>query len=159
MATIVSFFQLLWINFILHPYFTWSSWIPMKSKSSSFPSSFLHGRCRLTTEIPISHHCITYFVVLRMVRSSNVCVFYKRKVPQNSGTPAFLWIFQNYSWHCFYKTPPGDCFWMLTTGKILMIAGQRYHFLAFWVFSFWIIAFSWTGPTHGMQKLYLQTFY
>ena len=42
----------------------------------------------------------------------------------------------------FYKTPPGECFWMLTTGKILVTAGQRYHFPALWGFSFWMLAFS-----------------
>ena len=33
-----------------------------------------------------------------------------------------------------------------STGKIPMIAGWRYHFSAFWDFSFWLIAFSWTLP-------------
>ena len=31
---------------------------------------------------------------------------------------------------------------MLTSGKILMIAGWRYHFAALWGFLFWMIAFS-----------------
>ena len=33
---------------------------------------------------------------------------------------------------------------MLTTGKILVIAGQRHLSSALWGFSFWVIAFSWT---------------
>ena len=72
-AIIVSFFQLLYINFILHPYFTWSSRIPVRWKYSSFTCSFLRGRWRLTT----------YFVVLRMLRISHAYVLYKRGVLQN----------------------------------------------------------------------------
>ena len=79
MASIVSFFQLLYNNFILRSYFTWSSWIPLRWKSSSFPRSFLHGRWRLTTEIPIfasSYHLFCGFKNAQ--KQPCVCVLQKR---------------------------------------------------------------------------------
>ena len=122
-ASIVSFFWLLYINFILHPYFTWSSWIPMRWKSSSFSSSFLHGRWRLTTEIPIFASLYHLFCSFKNPQKQPcVCVLPKRcyskfckihrktHVPESifnkvklatllkkdSGTRIFQWIFRNY---------------------------------------------------------------
>ena len=40
-------------------------------ESEDYPHKFL-----------FSHHCLTYFVVLRMLRSSRAYVFYKRDVLQ-----------------------------------------------------------------------------
>ena len=42
---------------------------------------------------------------------------------KDSNITFFIWIFQNYWGQRFYKTPPGDCFWMLPPGKILIIPG------------------------------------
>ena len=42
----------------------------------------LHGRWQ-PREFLLWHHCITYFVVLRMLRSSRAYVFYKRGLLQN----------------------------------------------------------------------------
>ena len=78
-ASIVSFFQLLYINFILHPYFTCSLLIPMRWKSSSFYSSFHHGSWRLTTEIPIFATLYHLFCGFKNAQKQPcVCVLQKR---------------------------------------------------------------------------------
>ena len=55
-----------------------------------------------------------------------------------------------------------------STGKIPMIAGRKYHFLALYGFSFWLIAFSWTLPwnagtlfklfTKGRRKVFQEIY-
>ena len=66
-------------QFFLHPSFTWSSWIPMRWKSSSFSSSFLAGRWRLTTEIPMFASLYHLFCGFKNVQKQPcVCVLQKR---------------------------------------------------------------------------------
>ena len=75
-ASIVSFFQLLYINFILHPYFAWWSLIPMTLKHNSFSSIILCGRWRLTTPIFASlYHLLCGFKNAQKQR----CVFVLQK--------------------------------------------------------------------------------
>ena len=62
-------------------------------------------------------------------------------INKDSGNGAFLWILEIIKDTYFMKRLRGIA---LSTGKIPMIAGWRYHFLALWGFSFWLIAFSWT---------------
>ena len=76
---IVSFFQSLKINFILYPYFTWSSWTPMRWTSSSFSRSFLHRRWRLTTEISIFASLYHLFCGFKNPQKQpEVCVLQKK---------------------------------------------------------------------------------
>ena len=122
-ASIVCYSQLPYISFILHTFFTWSSWILVRWKSSSFPSIFLHGRWRLATGIPISASLYHLFrgiknaqnqpcVCVLQIRCSSKCckIYRKTRVPvsifnklkpltllkEDFGTLVFLWIFRNY---------------------------------------------------------------
>ena len=122
-ANIVSFFLLFYIICVLHPYFRWSWWMPMRWKPSSFPSSFLHGRWRLTTVIPIFASLYHLFCgyensqkqpcvcVLEKKCFSKCCKICRRtRVPESifdkvklatslkkdSGTCVLVWVFLNY---------------------------------------------------------------
>ena len=133
---------------------------------SSFFSIFPYDGEDLPQKILFSYHCITYFAVLRMLRSSRSYLFYKRSALRNIAkktTSVFLnkvrlatlikkKIAVTVFSCAFFEIIKGTFFmkhlWRLLRRleKSPWLLVEDIIFSALWVFSFWLIAFSWTLP-------------
>ena len=108
--------------FILHPNSTWSSWIPMKWKSSSFSCSFLHGRWRLTTEFPIFVSLCHLFCDFKNAQKQP-CVLQKRSyskcynICRKTRVPES--IFDKIKLATFFKKGSSICVFLLNFSRLL----------------------------------------
>ena len=73
-------------------------------------------------DTPLIHVIIQEIIegdIIQKNKSSRLEVFHKKVQKRDSGAGVFLWIFTNFSKTPFFRTTPGDFFWMNSSKKLM----------------------------------------